>query len=150
MQAVRQRIIEIIKAQGSATVAELAENLEMAQVSVRHHLDILIGEDLVFAAGVRRREGAGRPSQVYELTAEAAKFFPQRNTILAADMLDELKTTLPPQELRELLLRLAQKTANQAPKFSTSEPLEAQLDIDRDIPDRTGIQRPLGEAKRDV
>ena len=129
MQAVRQRIIEIIKAQGSATVAELAENLEMAQVSVRHHLDILIGEDLVFAAGVRRREGAGRPSQVYELTAEAAKFFPQRSTILAADMLDELKTSLPPQELRELLLRLAQKTANQAPKFSTSEPLEAQLDI---------------------
>jgi predicted ArsR family transcriptional regulator len=129
VQAVRQRIIEIIKSQGSATVAELAENLEMAQVSVRHHLDILIGEDLVCAAGVRRREGAGRPSQIYELTTEAAKFFPQRNAILAADMLDELKTTLPPQELRDLLLRLARKTANLAPRSAPDAPLEEQLEI---------------------
>jgi DeoR family suf operon transcriptional repressor len=128
VQAVRQQIIEIIKAQGSATVAELAENLEMAQVSVRHHLDILIGEDLVYASGVRRREGAGRPSQVYELTPEAAKFFPQRSTILAADMLDELKGTLAPQELRDLLLRLAEKTANLAPKPSPNASLEEQLD----------------------
>ncbi len=115
--------------QGAATVAELADHLEMAQVSVRHHLDILIGEDLVIAAGVRRREGAGRPSQVYELTDEAAKFFPQRNTILAADMLDELKATLSPQELRGLLLRLAEKTAKLAPSLSPDDSLEEQLDI---------------------
>jgi predicted ArsR family transcriptional regulator len=129
VQAVRQHIIEIIKSQGSATVAELAGSLGMAQVSVRHHLDILIGEDLVVAAGLRRREGAGRPSQVYELTSEAIKHFPQRNTILAADMLDELKAALTPQELRELLLRLAAKTAGMAPKFSADDPIEQQLSI---------------------
>ena len=38
---------------------ELAEQLGMAQVSVRHHLDILVGEDLVESSGVRRRNGAG-------------------------------------------------------------------------------------------
>jgi predicted ArsR family transcriptional regulator len=129
VQVVRQRIIGIMKSQGSATVAELAADLEMAQVSVRHHLDILIGEDLVAPAGVRRREGAGRPSQVYELTAEAAKLFPQRNTVLAADMLEELKGILSPQEIRELLLRLAEKTADLGPRPSTEAPIEEQLSL---------------------
>jgi predicted ArsR family transcriptional regulator len=128
VQAVRQRIVEIIKSEGPVTVAELADSLQMAQVSVRHHLDILIGEDLVVAAGVRRHEGAGRPSQVYALTNEAAKLFPQRGTILAADMLGELKAVMPNQEVRELLLRLAEKTARTAPRLSPDSPIEDQLD----------------------
>ena len=55
MQPVRRRIAEILKAQGSATVAELSDQLAMAQVSVRHHLDILIGEDLVTLAEILKR-----------------------------------------------------------------------------------------------
>jgi predicted ArsR family transcriptional regulator len=49
VQPIRRRIAEILKEQGTATVAELADQLGIAQVSVRHHLDILIGEDLVQA-----------------------------------------------------------------------------------------------------
>ena len=127
VQAVRQRIVEIIKSEGPVTVAELADNLQMAQVSVRHHLDILIGEDLVVAAGVRRHEGAGRPSQVYELTDLAAKLFPQRSSILAADMLGEIKAVMPNQEVRELLLRLAEKTARTGPRLSPDSSVEEQL-----------------------
>lgn len=128
MQPIRRRITEILKSQGSATVAELAEELDMAQVSVRHHLDILIGEDFVATAGLRRREGAGRPSQVYVLTAQAAKLFPQRHAILAADMLGELKMALPAHEMRALLQRLGEKTAAGAPQLAPDASLEEQLD----------------------
>jgi predicted ArsR family transcriptional regulator len=127
VQAVRQRIVEIIKSEGAVTVAELADSLQMAQVSVRHHLDILIGEDLVVAAGVRRHEGAGRPSQVYELTDVAAKLFPQRSAILAADMLGEIKAVMPNHEVRELLLRLAEKTARTGPRLSPDSSVEEKL-----------------------
>ena len=95
MQSVRRRITEILKENGSATVAELADELGMAQVSVRHHLDILVGEDLVELTGVRRRDGAGRPSQVYALTPNALALFPQRNAQLANSVLTELKAVLP-------------------------------------------------------
>lgn len=127
MQSVRQRITEILKEDGAATVAELAEQLGMAQVSVRHHLDILIGEDLVELSGVRRRDGAGRPSQMYTLTRNAMTLFPQRNAQLASSVLTELKAVLPQDEVRELLIRVAEKTVREAPKPSTGQTLEERL-----------------------
>jgi predicted ArsR family transcriptional regulator len=128
VQSVRRRITEILKENGTATVAELAHQLEMAQVSVRHHLDILVGEDLVEQTGVRRRDGAGRPSQVYALTRNAISLFPQRNAQLANSVLSELKTVLPQEEIAELLVRVAQRTVREAPKPFNGQTFEQRLD----------------------
>jgi predicted ArsR family transcriptional regulator len=128
VQPVRMHIIEILKANGGATVAELAEQLGMAQVSVRHHLDILIGEDLVEAAGVRRHDGAGRPSQLYTLTPGAVRLFPQRHGALAGDVLAEMKALLPAEEFQRILLRLAEKTSRRAPAATGDQSLEERLD----------------------
>ncbi len=128
MQSVRRRITEILKENGSATVAELADELGMAQVSVRHHLDILVGEDLVELTGVRRRDGAGRPSQMYALTPNALALFPQRNAELAASVLAELKAVLPHDEVTHILLRVAERTAAEAPQPWEHQTLEERLD----------------------
>ncbi len=128
MQSVRRRITEILKENGTATVAELADQLQMAQVSVRHHLDILVGEDLVELTGVRRRDGAGRPSQVYALTPNALALFPQRNAQLAASVLTEMKAVLPHEEIAEILLRVAERTAAEAPRPWENQTLEERLD----------------------
>lgn len=128
MQSVRRRITEILKENGSATVAELADELGMAQVSVRHHLDILIGEDLVELTGVRRRDGAGRPSQVYALTPNAMTLFPQRNAQLAASVLAEMKAVLPEDEVTHILLRVAERTAAEAPRPRENQTVEERLD----------------------
>lgn len=128
MQPIRHRIIEILKENGTATVAELAIELGMAQVSVRHHLDILIGEDLVTASGVRRRNGAGRPSQIYSLAPGASKLFPQAHEALAGEMLREIKAMLPPEEVKGMFRRLAQRTAREAPEPRADQPLEERLD----------------------
>ena len=128
MQPIRRRIAEILKEQGTATVAELADQLGIAQVSVRHHLDILIGEDLVQATGVRRHDGAGRPSQVYSLTPEAAKLFPQRHDAIAEGMLTEIKAALPADQVRALFLRMAEKTAAEAPALLPDQLVEERLE----------------------
>lgn len=128
VQAVRQRITEILRENGSATVAELAAQLGMAQVSVRHHLDILVGEDLVELSGLRRRDGAGRPSQVYALTENAYKLFPQRHDALASNLLTELKAALPDAQMRGVLQRVAEKTAAEAPLPTAGQPVEERLD----------------------
>ena len=127
MQTVRNHIVEILKENGTATVAELAGKLGMAQVSVRHHLDILVGEDLVESAGVRRRNGAGRPSQVYSLTQQASKLFPQRHQVLANEMLSAMKRLLPAEELEGVLLRLADKTVQDAPLARPDQAVEDRL-----------------------
>ena len=128
MQPIRRRIAEILKEQGTATVAELAEQLGIAQVSVRHHLDILIGEDLVQATGVRRHDGAGRPSQIYSLTPEAAKLFPQRHDAIAEGMLTEIKATLSADQVRAIFLRMAEKTAAEAPASLPDQSVEERLE----------------------
>jgi predicted ArsR family transcriptional regulator len=128
VQAVRRRIIDILKANGGATVAELAGQLHMAPVSVRHHLDILIGEDLVEAAGVRRRDGAGRPSQFYVLAPAASSLFPQRHGVLAGDVLAETKALLSEDEFQRLMRRLAEKTSRRAPSPAAGQSMEERLD----------------------
>jgi predicted ArsR family transcriptional regulator len=128
VQTVRRRITEILKENGSATVAQLADGLGMAQVSVRHHLDILMGEDLVDLVGVQRHNGAGRPSQVYALTPNAAKLFPQRHEALANNILAELKASLPGTEVRGILQRVAVRTAQEAPLPEADETLDERLD----------------------
>ena len=128
MQTVRNHIVEILKENGTATVAELAERLGMAQVSVRHHLDILVGEDLVESSGVRRRNGAGRPSQVYSLTPEASRLFPQRHQILANEMMSAMKNLLPAEEVQGVFLRLAEKTAQDAPLARAEQAIEERLE----------------------
>jgi len=128
VQTVRRRITEILKESGSATVAQLADILGMAQVSVRHHLDILVGEDLVNLVGVRRHNGAGRPSQIYALTPSAAKLFPQRHEALANNILAEMKASLPSAEVRAILQRVAIRNAQEAPLPEADQSLEERLD----------------------
>lgn len=127
MQSVRRRITEILKENGSATVAELAVALNMAQVSVRHHLDVLVGEDLVVLTGVRRHDGAGRPSQMYALTPQAARLFPQRHDALAGQLLAQLRGSLPPAEVTGLLARMGQETAREAPAARPDQDVEVRL-----------------------
>jgi predicted ArsR family transcriptional regulator len=128
VQPVRRRITEILRENGSATVAELADQLGMAPVSVRHHLDILVSEDLVELDGLRRRDGAGRPSQVYALTEGANKLFPQRHDILADHLLSELKAALPEAVVRGVLQRVAERTVREAPMPDSNQTVEERLD----------------------
>jgi predicted ArsR family transcriptional regulator len=127
VQTTRYRILEIMKEQGDVTVAELARRLEMAPVSVRHHLDVLQGENLICAPRVRRRGTVGRPLQVYALTEAANAHFPRNHESLAMRMLDELKLVLPADQLQGMLERMADSEARQAPPAPDGASLEQRV-----------------------
>jgi len=124
---VRQKILNYLKRYGQATVTELADYLEMAPVSVRHHLDLLIGDNLVETSRVRRQAGAGRPKRLYALTEHADAFFPNKYLQLAQESLDILKQTLPPAQFADAMTALAHKTADRAPDGLEALPLEERL-----------------------
>lgn len=129
MQTTRYRILEIMKEQGDVTVAELARKLEMAPVSVRHHLDVLQGENLICSPRVRRRGTVGRPVQIYALTEAANAHFPRNHEALAMRMLDELKGLLPADQVQGMLERIADSEARQAPPLPDDATLEQRVEL---------------------
>jgi predicted ArsR family transcriptional regulator len=129
VQTTRYRILEIMKEQGDVTVAELARKLDMAPVSVRHHLDVLQGENLICSPRVRRRGTVGRPVQVYALTEAANAHFPRNHQSLAMRMLDELKALLPADQVQGMLERMADGEARQAPSLPDDATLEQRVEL---------------------
>lgn len=112
MHAVRKSILEILKEQRSgATVAELAERLEMAPVSVRHHLDVLQGDNLICVERLERKGCVGRPQQVYTLTPEANGYFPNNFAGLADKLMDQIKQILPPDQVPHAFRSIARQIA---------------------------------------
>ena len=113
MHSIRKRILEILKQRNGATVAELADALEMAPVSVRHHLDILQGDNLIRVDRVERSGGVGRPQQVYMLTEEANDYFPNNFAALASNLVRQIKHILPNEQVECVFRNLAHDLADQ-------------------------------------
>lgn len=128
MQATRYRILEILKEQGGVTVAELAHKLDMAPVSVRHHLDVLQSENLIHCPRVRRHGTVGRPQQVYSLTPAAEQHFPSNTQKLAAVLLSEIKAILPQQEINSVFHRVADTMVGEAKPMPENATLEERAD----------------------
>jgi predicted ArsR family transcriptional regulator len=124
MQSTRQRILEILKEKTQATVEELSDELELTPVTVRHHLDVLRGEGLVGAPKVIHRSGPGRPQHAYELTEAAGDHFPKNYHNLAGMMLDEIRERVSPDEMDEIVSKIAARMAAQAPKAGEQKPEE--------------------------
>jgi predicted ArsR family transcriptional regulator len=129
VHAVRKHILEILKEREGATVAELADALEMAAVSVRHHLDILQGDNLIRVARVERKGSVGRPQQIYVLTEEAVEYFPNNFAVLAGNLVRQIKQTLPPEQVECVFRNLARDLAGQFERGAAGdERIEAQLE----------------------
>jgi predicted ArsR family transcriptional regulator len=139
VHAVRKSILEILKETGGATVAELAERLDMAPVSVRHHLDILQGDALIRVGRVERNGAVGRPQQFYVLTADAATLFPDNFAALAAGLVRQLKDVLPPDQVQTAFQAIAHDIATESDLDSLRKlPLERRLERVADFLNQRG------------
>jgi predicted ArsR family transcriptional regulator len=126
---VRKHILEILKECSGATVAELAESLNMAPVSVRHHLDILQGDNLICVDRLARTGSVGRPQQVYALTPAADAHFPDNFAALASGLLRQLRQMLPPDRFEAALKAMAKEFTAPLGAASEHTPLtEERLD----------------------
>jgi predicted ArsR family transcriptional regulator len=128
MQPTRQKIVDLLKERGRATVEELADAVGLTQMAVRHHLNVLQAENLVATSSVRRKSQPGRPQQLYALTETANVLFPEEYYHLADYLLDEVKASLGKTGLDELLRRIAGRMAAEAPPIRPGQRLEEHLD----------------------
>jgi len=128
MQSTRQEILEILKEESQATVEDLAERLELTPMTIRHHLNVLQAQNLVEASKVRRSQKVGRPRLVYTLTREADGLFPQNYANLARHLLSEFKETVGLQETRDIVRRIADRIALEAPPSVEGQSFEDRLE----------------------
>lgn len=74
MESTREQVLHLLQSRGKATVAELAQALDVGPGAVRRHLDHLRADGL---ADVRiERHGVGRPAFVFHPTEEAEERTP--------------------------------------------------------------------------
>ena len=126
MQTTRERILNILKERRQATVVDLSRELGLTAVTVRHHLGVLRGEDLVAEPVARHRSTPGRPQYVYALASRANAVFPKKYDRLASLLLSEVRARLSPEEIQQVLERVGERIASQAP-VSDEGDFEARL-----------------------
>lgn len=137
MQATRERILNILKERGQATVKELSGTLDLTTVTIRHHLDTLRREKLVAAPTVRHRKAPGRPQHVYKLTEEASDFFPKRYERLIDLLLVEMRNRLSQDEVEDMMVCIGRRIAEKA-DIPPGAGLEERVTIAVDFMDERG------------
>lgn len=111
MHPTRQAILEQIKRRGRATIHDLARDVGVSPVTVRHHLYALSADDLVEKTTIRH--GVGRPQHSYSLTQVGERHFPNRYHVLATHLLSTVKRLKP----KAVVLQLLENTARQLSHF---------------------------------
>lgn len=92
----RRLLLLGIKERGEATAEELARASFLSIAAVRMHLYGLETEG--FVTHFRRREGPGRPTHVFRLTAEGEELLPQGYAVVAMALLNAVDATGAPKD----------------------------------------------------
>jgi predicted ArsR family transcriptional regulator len=122
----RAAIVEYLRREGDASVAELATHLEVSEVATRRHLAVLEAESLIVARTVP--QGRGRPPARYALTDTANRLFPQGYDRLAADMMDFLSDEYGRGGLRSFLRWRLEREVDHLREAVTAEQLHDRLE----------------------
>ncbi|MCL7454987.1 MAG: ArsR family transcriptional regulator [Anaerolineae bacterium] len=128
MQSTRQEILSILREEKQATVEDLAKQLELTPMTIRHHLNVLQAQNLVEASKVRRSKKVGRPRLVYTLTDAADDLFPQGYGRLARQLVTEVKETVGEEQTGAMFRRMAERLASEAPPAEQDQGFEERLE----------------------
>lgn len=109
MTTARQKILNYIDEQQSATVEELSRVFKVTPANIRHHLSILVGQGCLKIIGQKSCPGKGRPAQIYS----PAQLSNQNNLDQLTDtLLTTLFNTCPPDQRQALSQSIATHIAN--------------------------------------
>ncbi len=125
MHSTRQAIIETLNTMGQATVSNLAENVGVKAVTIRHHLNALQAEGLINIE--EKRQSVGRPLYVYSLSEKAQGLFPQKYHVLVSRLLDQIKDQLPTKTVEVLINSLAGELADEVREDFESLPFDERM-----------------------
>ena len=110
MSSTRDRVLQTLLAHPRIAIHELAQEVGINPISIRHHIASLQAEGLVNAE--EERHGVGRPRYVFFLTEAGVEKFPTRYIRLTVRLLEQLKETMPAAMVSKIFSQMAQELAN--------------------------------------
>jgi len=91
----RQRVLNYLKNQRSASAAQIGRGLNMSAANVRHHLSIMLRDGRIALINQKRRDGRGRPVKLYGLSdAILGELLNGLSPVKRDGMLNEIAKTL--------------------------------------------------------
>lgn len=133
----RWEILKLLRERGGATVVELAKEVGLAPITVRHHLAILEKESLVTNSRIRQK--IGRPYYVYVLTREGNEVFPHRYMTLTERILKEIAKLQGTPMLRRIFETIGKDIARDYREHFRGKGFNEKIEALRDILDIEGF-----------
>jgi DeoR family suf operon transcriptional repressor len=137
MKSTRDRILQSLLTHPRSTVTELANEVGINAISVRHHISSLQVEGLITAD--EERHGVGRPRQVYNLTESGSEKFPTSYLRLTTKILDQMKNTLPAPVVEKLFTEIALDMSSNYQELAENLTLEEKLNLIQNLLSREGF-----------
>jgi predicted ArsR family transcriptional regulator len=104
---VKNQILHFLKTGGPQTATALAEQLQVSPMAIRQHLQSLQADEWVTYREERRP--VGRPVKLWQLTAHAARLFPDSHSGLTVSLLQGIEHVFGADGLNALLSDRAQQ-----------------------------------------
>jgi DeoR family suf operon transcriptional repressor len=127
MKSTRERVLQTLSTHPRSTIIEIAAEVGINAISVRHHLTHLQAGGLV--AAEEERHGVGRPRMVYLLTENGMAHFPTGYLRLTNNLLDHLKLSVSPGELDGIFKSIADKLTSEYQPSLSHLNLEQKLEL---------------------
>lgn len=128
----KEKLINLLKKETKMTVNQMAQALEITEMAVRKHLNILERDSFIHISEMK--QPVGRPVQVFSLTPQADVLFPKNYDNLTVDFLNDLQEIQGDEIIDQLFenrsKRLASKYSSYLKhSFSNEEMVETLKDI---------------------
>ena len=127
----RRAILVALKQQGAATIAQLADLLQLTGEAVRQQLLQLQRDgwiDSKIDRGLHERGRTGRPATTYSLTQAGDHLFPKNYDALNVAVLDAVSDELGPDATRRVLKRIADERVAEVEPAIRSLPLPERVE----------------------
>ena len=140
----RRAVLDLLKRNGSQTVAQLGAALGLSGVAVRRHLEVLEHVGLVRQS--TRPQGRGRPAHVYTLTELGHDLFPRNYHQLVAQLLEAATSELGPEAVERLFDHRQQELAELYGSRTRGQPLPELASALAAIQDENGYMAECATA----
>jgi predicted ArsR family transcriptional regulator len=139
MAGTRDKVLKTLLNQPRSTINELAEEVGINPISVRHHITSLQAEGKVDSE--EEIHGVGRPRRVYYLTEAGVEQFPTRYIRLTVRLIEQLKETMPDKLVDQLFSNMAEDLAREISDKTDTDTLtmEERLELVKEFLHKEGF-----------
>ncbi len=136
MKSTRDKVLQTLISNPRSTIVEIAGEVGINAISVRHHLTNLQAAGLVSAD--EERHGVGRPRLVYFLTDRGLEKFPTRYYRLTNHLLNQIKNTLSEEEIKNIFRNMADSLSEEYQPVFDSLDFEDKLNLLKNVMAKEG------------